>query len=529
MFHQHHGESLFEAWTRFEDLLQKVPRHGIDLWLQIQIFYDHVNPATRRTIDQSASGKLCDKNAKESWALLEDLALYDNESWNDPRDFTKLVKAISLPQDVSSTSDCRLIELKNQLQRLMEAYLAPKLPIQVNKIASSCKICSGPHDTQYCMENLEQAFVEYASSRTDEAGGEQNRNSSSPKRVHFINTITILSKENEHRETGIVKPDTKDNSHDTIIKVKEESKESKEEGNEEKDDPEYIITNPSSPPNLSLSFITKKNDGDIMFVKIIKQYDDFIKEELEEDESDVTGELGIEYFDRFPSRSELTYHKYLMYAPIPSLFLRNPIIIGGCPSNLKIPCNLWHVHIEKAYIDLNSPINVMTRMQYNWIVRKQLEPKEDPEGIRGISNFTWRIIRMHIFVGNFTYVSDFMIVEDISSIIDPRLSQVVLQRPFVEIYNMTHDLSLGIVRFANGTDDIAYKMPHKIEQFNSLSDLEKENTKSVYFRNEEDKRRGVENVMNKILGFYKECLELGPEYLTGLEEGEVDEKKLWCS
>ncbi|GJW03428.1 MAK10-like protein [Tanacetum coccineum] len=70
-----------------------------------QIFYDHVNPATRLTINQSVDGKLRDKNAKESWALLKDLALYDNESWNDPRDFAKLVKAISLPQDVPSTSD----------------------------------------------------------------------------------------------------------------------------------------------------------------------------------------------------------------------------------------------------------------------------------------------------------------------------------------------------------------------------------------------------------------------------------------
>ncbi|GJT92177.1 MAK10-like protein [Tanacetum coccineum] len=42
-------------------------------------------------------GKIRDRNAKESWALLEDLALYDNESWNDPRDFAKSVKAISLP------------------------------------------------------------------------------------------------------------------------------------------------------------------------------------------------------------------------------------------------------------------------------------------------------------------------------------------------------------------------------------------------------------------------------------------------
>ncbi|GJW21687.1 zinc finger, CCHC-type containing protein [Tanacetum coccineum] len=101
MFQQHHGESLSEAWTRFKDLLQKVPHHGIDLWLQLR-----------------------DRNVKESWALLEDPALYDNKSWNDPRDFSKLVKAIALPQDVPSTSDRRLIELENQVQCLMEAHLA---------------------------------------------------------------------------------------------------------------------------------------------------------------------------------------------------------------------------------------------------------------------------------------------------------------------------------------------------------------------------------------------------------------------
>nr|GEU68433.1 MAK10-like protein [Tanacetum cinerariifolium] len=107
---------------------------------------------------------------------------------------------------------------------------------------------------------------------------------------------------------------------------------------------------------------------------------------------------------------------------------------------------------------------------------------------------------------------------DIILIIDPRLSQVVLEKPFVETSNMTHYLLLGVVRFTSGIDEIAYKMPHKIEQYNSLSDLEKEHTKSVYFRNEEDRRRGVDYVMSKILGFYKECLELGTKYLTRLED-----------
>ncbi|GJT36911.1 MAK10-like protein [Tanacetum coccineum] len=126
---------------------------------------------SRRTIDQSAGGKLRDRNVEESWALLEVLALYDNESWNDPRDFAKPVKAIALPQDVPNTSDRRLIELENQVQRLMEAHLAPTQPTQVNKITTSCEICSGLYDTQYCMKDPEQAFVEYASSRVDEAGG----------------------------------------------------------------------------------------------------------------------------------------------------------------------------------------------------------------------------------------------------------------------------------------------------------------------------------------------------------------------
>ncbi|GJW50797.1 hypothetical protein Tco_0092148 [Tanacetum coccineum] len=82
---------------------------------------------------------------------------------------TSRLVAISLPQDVPSTSDRHLIELENQVQRLMEAHLAPNPPSQVNKIPSSCEICSDPHDTQYCMENPEQAFVEYTSSLIDEA------------------------------------------------------------------------------------------------------------------------------------------------------------------------------------------------------------------------------------------------------------------------------------------------------------------------------------------------------------------------
>ncbi|GJU12839.1 hypothetical protein Tco_1135235 [Tanacetum coccineum] len=374
---------------------------------RILLLVSLLNSFHRRTIDQSASGKLPDRNVEESWALLKDVALYDNESWNDPRDFPKPVKAISLPQDVLSTFDRRLIDLENQVQCLMEAHLAPKQPIQVNKITSSCEICSGPHDTQYCIENLEQAIVDYASSFTDEAGVSSTHSypTVDPQcstQIHgLINTTTICPKRPGESQIG----------------------KRGEEEQDEKHNPENINTNPSSSLDPSVSFITekvykinsffeslglvpqssntefvctKRDGGDMMFIEIIKKNDDSYKEEPEVGENAGVGELEVEYFDVFPTRSELAYHKYLMCGPIPSIYLRNPIIIEGCPSNLKIPCNIGHVHIEKAYIDFNSPLNIMTRMLYNWIMKRKFDPRENTNG--GVNNFTGRIKGMHVFV-----------------------------------------------------------------------------------------------------------------------------------
>ncbi|GJV47960.1 hypothetical protein Tco_1438172 [Tanacetum coccineum] len=393
----------------------------------------------RRTIDQSAGGKLRDLNPEESWTILEDLALYENESWNDPRDFVKLVKAIALPQDVPNTRLSKFEADFKQQQSEMTNKIDTVLKAITDRITGTL-----PSDT---VKNPKLGTHPVLSARSYPTTDPQ-----CSTQVHSsINTITIHPKQPEN--------------------------------------PKLV------PQSSNTKFVcSKEDDGEVMFIEIIRDDDEPQNEDPNKEEGATTEEPVVEYFDTFPTRDELTYHRHLMSGPIPSIFLRNPIISEGCPYNLKIPCNIRYVHIEKAYIDLNSPLNIMTRMMYNWIIRRKLNPRGNTNG--GIINFTGRIKGMHVFVGNFTYVMDFMIVEDISLIIDPR--------------------------FVRGADEVTYEMPHKIEQYDSLSDLEKEHTKSVYLRNEEDKRRGVEYVMSKILGFYKECLELGPEYLTGVDdEGEV--------
>nr|GEU67782.1 DNA-directed DNA polymerase [Tanacetum cinerariifolium] len=131
-----------------------------------------------------------------------------------------------------------------------------------------------------------------------------------------------------------------------------------------------------------MKFVCSKENDEVMFIEIIRDNDEPQNRSLNEGEGATTEGQSVESFNIFPTRDELTYYKYLMSIPIPLIILRNPIITEGYPSNLKIPCNIGHVHIEKAYINLDSPLNIMIRMMDNWIMRRKLNPRENTN--RGI-------------------------------------------------------------------------------------------------------------------------------------------------
>ncbi|GJX77708.1 hypothetical protein Tco_0324519, partial [Tanacetum coccineum] len=365
-----------------------------------------------------AAASCCAHHGIDLWlkALLEDLALYENESWNDPRDLAKSVKAITLPQDVSSTSDRRLIELENQVQRLMEAHLVPTQPTQVNKITTSCEIYSGPHDTQYFMEDPEQAFQDDMISKVnllwkavfenlddtplcDTVGGptaqmnftstdyhtkeelrskgikslskllspkylsqssviEQNKNPSSPKCVQFVNSIVILNKSNEAEEEGSVEPSkTEYTSCENANKTDKEVKSKKE--------------------------VEEETEGET--------------EEEEEDDQ--------EHFDTFPTMKKIK------------------------------------------------------------IVSNRLEPRRKPLNPKKNYNFVGRVKGLKVFVRNFTYECDFMVLEDTTSVIDHYLGSVVFGKPFMEATKLVYNKEEETVVFERYKEMIIFKMPHKMDMF----------------------------------------------------------------
>ncbi|KAL9411530.1 hypothetical protein AB3S75_045182 [Citrus x aurantiifolia] len=73
-FHQLEDESLCDACERFKELLRRCPHHGIPCCIQLETFYNGLNPSTRLMVDASANGALLSKSYNEAYEILERIA-----------------------------------------------------------------------------------------------------------------------------------------------------------------------------------------------------------------------------------------------------------------------------------------------------------------------------------------------------------------------------------------------------------------------------------------------------------------------
>ncbi|GJS80707.1 hypothetical protein Tco_0730588 [Tanacetum coccineum] len=189
-------------------------------------------------------------------------------------------------------------------------------------------------------------------------------------------------------------------------------------------------------PRDELFYLKKKIEFDLWFendgsVDSLVGSDDEIEEEFEEEEDE------LEYFDTFPTIKELGYHKWLMKNPRPSWVSAK--VRTRNLNNIKIPCMIGQFPNDQAYIDLEYPINVMSRLNYYWIMSKGLESRKKPSNPTKDYNFVGRVRGLKIFVGNFTYECDFVVLEYTSSVIDHYLGGMVLGKPFVKTSRLAYD------------------------------------------------------------------------------------------
>ena len=71
-FQQEYKETLYEAWTRFKDLLRDCPQHDFNPHQIITIFYSGISVGTRQMLD--SQGPIPKKKPSDSYELIEEMA-----------------------------------------------------------------------------------------------------------------------------------------------------------------------------------------------------------------------------------------------------------------------------------------------------------------------------------------------------------------------------------------------------------------------------------------------------------------------
>ncbi|GKE99060.1 protein kinase-like domain, concanavalin A-like lectin/glucanase domain protein, partial [Tanacetum coccineum] len=185
--------------------------------------------------------------------------------------------------------------------------------------------------------------------------------------------------------------------------------------------------------------------------------DEEVEEILEEEKYDEDGEN----FNSFPTMEELTHHEWLLKNPRPPWVKAK--IKAGSPNNIKISCMIGHFFKRHAYIDLESPINIMSRRHYNQIMTYRLTSRQKPANPNKTSNFVGRIKGLKIFIGSFAYECEFMILEDTTSIINHHLREMVFRRPFIKEIGLVYNKEEGSIMFKQDDEKLTFKMPHTMK------------------------------------------------------------------
>ncbi|GKB25276.1 hypothetical protein Tco_0864677 [Tanacetum coccineum] len=236
--------------------------------------------------------------------------------------------------------------------------------------------------------------------------------------------------------------------------------------------------------------------------------------EEEEDEDD-------ENFNSFPTMKELSHHEWLLKNP------RHPWvkarIRAGSLNNIKISCMIGHFFKKHAYIDLESPVNIMSRHQYNQIMTYGLRSRQKPSNLDKNNNFVGRMVFGRPFIDETSLVYNkeegtVMFKQDTTSIIDRYLGEMVFGRPFIDETGLVYNKEEGTVMFKQDNGKIKFKMPHTMEIFkqtklmgastDSIPPLAYEenfsNGRTHYYQSlligdeykqDEGDRRGVRNIM----------------------------------
>ncbi|GJW22264.1 putative reverse transcriptase domain-containing protein [Tanacetum coccineum] len=175
-----------------------------------------------------------------------------------------------------------------------------------------------------------------------------------------------------------------------------------------------------------------------------------------------------------------------------------------CAYNLKFSCMIGFEFLHANFFPILY-VNVMSKKFHNSIMKDKMEYKGN--------NVVGALMNIPIFVGTFSILTDFAVLEDMDAYRDEGMGDVIFGEPFLRKVRINAKRIEGMITIHNGNEEVTYQMTRSHLRFKHHTNEHCNKIPPLLKVSEVDKMNGISHSYQKLKGFYKGVLNLEAEYV----------------
>ncbi|GJT72063.1 putative reverse transcriptase domain-containing protein [Tanacetum coccineum] len=182
-----------------------------------------------------------------------------------------------------------------------------------------------------------------------------------------------------------------------------------------------------------------------------------------------------------------------------------------CAHNLKFSCMIGFEYTYANFFPLLY-VNVMSKKFHNSIMKDKMVYKGN--------NVVKALMNIPIFVGTFSVMTNFAVLEDMDAYRDEGMGEVILDKPFLREVGIKTKWFEGIITLYKSDDEVTYQMVRSHPRFKRHTNEKCNKIPPLLKVSKKDEKNGISHAYQKHKGFYKGFLNLGPDYIRNAKTEE---------
>ncbi|GJZ17415.1 putative reverse transcriptase domain-containing protein [Tanacetum coccineum] len=150
-------------------------------------------------------------------------------------------------------------------------------------------------------------------------------------------------------------------------------------------------------------------------------------------------------------------------------------------------------------------VNIMCKKFHNSIMKDKMVYKGN--------NIVGALMNVPIFVGTFSVVTDFVVLENMDAYRDEGMGDVIFGELFLREVGIKARRFDRTITIYNGNDEVTYQTVRSHPRFKHYTNEQCNKIPPLLKISEEDEMNGISHAYQKLKGFYKSVLNLGLDYI----------------